>query len=95
MSSCDANLIGGEPAQDLIDGLLELKVITRSDGSVRMSGVFSAALVRAMMRFEAKLLLQDADALADGIDVDRTPAQRRHDAMLELVRRLAASREPQ
>ena len=43
---------------------------------VTMAGTVDGHVVRALMRLEAQLLLEDADTLAAGGTVDRTPGQR-------------------
>jgi hypothetical protein len=48
---------------------------------------------RALMRTEAELLRKDAKALGSPDHEDRTPAQRRHDALILLVQRIGAAIE--
>ena len=45
-------------------------------------------LMRAIFRAEAELLVADALAMEAGTYVDRTPDQRRHDALLLILHRL-------
>ncbi len=57
---------------------------------VEISGPVGHAAVRALMRTEAELLLEDANAL-DRSPLHRTDTQRRADAFGQLGRELAAA----
>jgi hypothetical protein len=85
----DPTLVGGEPCLVLADSLASLKLGKERNGMVPLKGTVNQHVVRAFMRFEAKLLLEDADSLAAGDAVDRTPAQRRADAFVALMKAVA------
>lgn len=59
----DGDLVAGEPRDLLIQGLAGLKIRQRPDGMASVSGEVSNPVVRALMRVEAQLLLDDADAM--------------------------------
>jgi hypothetical protein len=83
-------IVLGEHIDDLGAELLALEWGDARGGMVRITGRLRSdgPLVRAMLRAEAELLIDDAQAMADGRRVDRTPAQRRADALVLVSHRL-------
>ena len=81
----------GEPIADLMPGLMAFcdGASIDEDGmfqsSVRLEPAVGRPLIRALMRAEAELLLEDADALGTGVETARTPEQRAADAFERLV----------
>ncbi|MGH8985059.1 MAG: hypothetical protein ACRDY6_14445 [Acidimicrobiia bacterium] len=61
-------------------------------GAVRLEPELGLPFVRALMRVEAELLLQDANALGGARDEKRTDAQRRADAFVALALRVVDAR---
>jgi hypothetical protein len=86
------DLVAGEPWEEVARALLRLKRTQTSDGSLQITGVLdrevAAPLVAALMRVEADLLLEDADAVSRGESCRRTQEQRAADALVEVARRL-------
>jgi hypothetical protein len=92
-------LIAGEPIEDLAGALLQFDVTRHGDGGLHlkahMESTIGAPLIRALLRIEAELLLEEADAVtADGPNEDRTEEQRRADALLVLVQRIGDAMPP-
>lgn len=58
---------------------------------VTLEARLAGPLNRALMRAEAALLLHDADRLGTPGYEDRTPPQRRADALVELVQMMSAA----
>ena len=88
-------LIYGERVADLVPVLVlmgESRRI-RADGmhelSWKLPSEEAAPLLRALLRAEAELALEDADALGTPGFEERTSEQRAADALLRLIRRLA------
>ncbi len=82
----DDILLCDEPLGTLLGALQRL---VEFDGSLPCAE--AAALLRAIMRIEAELLREDADALADWAQEQRTQEARRLDALLELAQRIGAT----
>jgi hypothetical protein len=90
------DLLYGERIDDVVPALKALF----DAGSIDEDGMFAYSvelppavggpLCRAMMRAEAELLLEDAEALRFGTYEDRTPEQRAADALVRLVDTMAA-----
>jgi hypothetical protein len=78
----------GESADEILDALSQLDLNVRPDRSAWGDVVLTGPLIRALMRAEAELLVADAAAMQFGTYEERTPAQRRHDALLLIVHRL-------
>jgi hypothetical protein len=85
-----SNLILGESADEICQALLGLDLAVRADGTSTLKGAVEPGgpLVRALMRAEAELLVADALAMRVGTYLDRTPAQRRHDALMLVMHRV-------
>lgn len=87
----------GEPIADLMPGLVALceEMTIDGEGMFRSSVVLDPStggpLFRAVMRAEAELLLEDADALGTGLETSRTPEQRAADAFVRLVQAMGAT----
>ena len=77
-------LVAGEPLDLLVESLSNLKPGKQHHAPAVLSDVVSRPVARAMMRLEARLLVEDADAMAIDDWVERTPAQRRLDALIAL-----------
>lgn len=81
-------LVFGESARAILDALSQGEHRSTSNGMVEfdlhLSKEEAPPLVRAMMRAEAQLLLDDADAFGEETPL-RSPEQRCCDALLELV----------
>ena len=84
--------VAGESLVLLIEALRCVEMDQRPDGSADVSFEVppepGAAMHRAIMRIEAELLLDDADALEVGRREGRTADQRRHDAFVLLAVRV-------
>lgn len=85
--------VAGESLDDLVAVLSNVRFGDEVDGltdvDLRLNDEESAIFRRALMRLEAELLLDDADALdAASVATMRTPPQRRHDAFMLLVERI-------
>lgn len=84
----------GELVVDLMPSLLRIRETSSFDETggchinVELSDAEAAPLVRAMHRAEAELLLEDADRLTPGSRRDRTPEQRRADALVRVAEAL-------
>lgn len=92
-------LIAGEAVDDIARALGHLKMgPPRDDGTAEMTAkmprdVFQPFL-RALMRIEAELIVEDADELSsDSPEVERTDDERRFDAFVELVERFSRAAE--
>lgn len=86
-------MIAGELTTDLARAIAEFETSENSDGSIHLQADMDQEIgdpfARALMRVEADLILQDADKVgSDGYE-ERTPSQRRADALVELVTRCA------
>lgn len=86
--------VAGEPLRDLVPALLEIGENSWIDDEGMWRSEFAlepeigTPFGRALMRVEADLLLEDADRLGDPDVEDRTPDQRRADALLALALRV-------
>jgi hypothetical protein len=91
MHDFDADLVAGERRDELIAALLEARLSPATAGVVRLTMELpdNCALIRALMRVEAELILMDADAMAQGRFEHRTSDQRRADAFMALALRAA------
>ena len=91
MNDYGADLVAGERRDELIAALLEARLSPAADGVVRlnMDVPENCALIRALMRVEAELILMDADAMSTGHFEPRTSDQRRADAFMALALRAA------
>ena len=82
--------IYGETIEDLLPGLLTIKnaMTTDADGMCHASFTLTpkdgAPFLRALMRVEAELLIEDADSIGCRHAQDRTQEQRAADALLLL-----------
>ena len=88
-----SRVVAGEPAVALARAFLKFKTVILPDGRVRfdaeLDGKEGAPLARALMRVEAELLVKDAEKIsADRRVANRTPAQRRADALVAVVLRV-------
>lgn len=89
-----SQLVCGEPSDAVARALLRFKWRKSRDGMVHLEGEMdadtAAPLTAALMRAEAELLREDADLISTTAQPDpRTPAQRRADALMLVVRQLA------
>lgn len=85
--------VAGESLGDLVAVMSSLELGEHADGltdlHLRLNAHEAAILRRALMRLEAEMLLDDADALnAATVTTARTPEQRLHDAFMLLVERI-------
>ena len=89
----ETGIVAGEPAEQLLEILLTFSFTDTCDGMMKVGGAVSredgACLMRAIMRVEAELLLQDAARLTDACAEPRTATQRRADAFVALALRVA------
>jgi hypothetical protein len=89
-------LIYGERTQDLLPGLFAFgqSMVQEPDGmwkaSVTLASDVGRPLVRALMRSEAELLIEDADGTSVTGEQHRAPDQRRADAFVRIVESLAS-----
>ncbi len=87
--------VAGESLRDLIPALQEVVKDAQVDEDGMWSGAFAlepetgTPFMRALMRIEAELLLEDADRLGEAVGEERTPDQRRADALLALTLRMS------
>lgn len=86
--------IGGEPRELLLQAITCLRVTKGPGGWGILSGQLPQDLAqpftRALMRIEAELLLDDADTLMTTSGEPRTQSERRADALVAMVLRLAS-----
>src|SRR5260221_7950442 len=84
-------VVYGERVGDLVPGMFAIRdsMTVGPDGGYRCSVVLDpnvgSPLRRALMRAEAELLLEDADAVGMSHAEDRTPEQRAADALVRLT----------
>lgn len=88
--------VDGERLDALIRIFAYLKTSRKRNGMVNVTGDDIPAAVlapfwRALMRREARLLMEDADAMADQVREPRTPEQRRADAFVDLITSIDAA----
>ena len=85
-------LVAGEDAQTLVEALLRFRWSDAADGgqsaTFELEPHLGAPLIRAVMRVEAELLLDDADHYPHGADAERTSEQRAADALVALALRV-------
>jgi Domain of unknown function (DUF222) len=85
------NVVYGERVKDLLPGLLKFRDAATFDddgmwtSSITLDPTEGAPVQRALMRVEAELLREDADAIGSGEEEHRTYEQRAADALLRLV----------
>jgi hypothetical protein len=97
MTTSVHDLVYGEKRSELLPGLAAVAASGEPNGDGMVEGSFALdaeiahPLFRALMRAEAELLLEDATALGTAGYEERTPDQRRLDALLRLARRCAAA----
>ena len=88
-------LVAGEPVAELIRAFVQFETAEQPDGGyqidARLEPDVAAPLARALMRVEAELLLEDADAWGTEGYEARTSPQRCADAFVELVTRCAVA----
>jgi len=90
-------LVYGEAVDDLLPPLLRFVDASRvtSDGSwessVKMDLAEAAPLRRALLRAEAQLMMEDADAIGTAAEDDRTHDQRGADALMLIAAAMEAS----
>lgn len=84
--------IGGESRELLLQAITCLRVTKGPGGWGILSGQLPQHLAqpftRALMRIEAELLLDDAEALTATVSEPRTQSERRADALVAMVLRL-------
>jgi uncharacterized protein (DUF2236 family) len=93
MKNLSSITVEGEPVEALISVLRRFEMDDPDDEDmVHLHATYPMDIGRpfhrALMRIEAELLLADADAVGSAGFEDRTPGQRRHDALIELLRRV-------
>ena len=89
--SHDQLLVGEESAHEVAEALGRLTFRPAPDGTHEGGGECAAPLLRAMLRWEARLLVEDAAGIAADGRVRRTGAQRRHDALVALAQEVAGA----
>lgn len=93
MTTNPNSLVAGERVADLLPVLRQLRPSKRSDEMYEcrfsLEQDVSGPFLRALMRVEAELLLQDADRLTGSWADWRTSDQRRADAFVALTLRVA------
>lgn len=93
--------VAGERLRDLIPALLEIGENSWIDdegmwrSEVALEPEIGTPFGRALMRVEAELLLADADRLGEPEVEERTPDQRRADALVALAARMEAALDHQ
>lgn len=86
----------GEDLETLLQMLPYFKTTKTRAGTVNVSAQrvpieVIAPLLRALMRREARLLLEDAELVTEKADEPRTPDQRRADAFVDLITTVSAA----
>ncbi|MEU7630470.1 hypothetical protein AB0B25_12290 [Nocardia sp. NPDC049190] len=88
----DSDLIAGERRVDLLRALSYVSTESQPDGSYIVNGDLppdvAPPFIRAIMRVEAELLLNDAELVTVEDGEPRTPEERRTDAFVALVLRV-------
>lgn len=96
--SMTPTLIAGEPVDVLIEALQQVELQPTRNGmssmSMRLAPRLAAPFLRALMRVEAELLLDDADRLATEDQEDRSHEQRAADAFVALALRVSGASHP-
>lgn len=89
-------MLAGEPIDVLVRALASFEWTRKADGMVRVSASMDPELgrsfLRALERMEQELLVGDTERIGNGDTVFRTSEQRRADALVALVLRLADAR---
>ena len=100
--SATSAMVAGERADRIMSVFARAELGETDDGMASISVTIApdeAFVTRALMRIEAELMLEDADAFRSGHDDLRTSGQRGADALVLLVQRasdaLADARERQ
>jgi hypothetical protein len=92
MTSVRVKTVAGEPLDLLLRALAALTCEELPGGWAKVHGEIppepGAAMHRAIMRIEAELIVEEAAGLEVGGGDERTPPERRHDAFVELARRV-------
>jgi hypothetical protein len=96
MTSLETKIVAGEPVEPLFRALRRIMSEAEEvDGMYRVSTTLppeeAEPLGRALMRIEAELLVADAATVGTAQHEERTPPQRRHDALVLLAQRIAGS----
>ena len=88
----DSDLIAGERRTDLLRALSYVSTESQPDGGYVVNGDLppdvAPPFIRAIMRVEAELLLNDAELVTVEEGEPRTPEERRTDAFVALVLRV-------
>ncbi|WP_433198361.1 hypothetical protein ACQP1G_03730 [Nocardia sp. CA-107356] len=88
----DSDLVAGERRADLERALTYVSTESQPDGSYIINGDLpphvAPPFIRAIMRVEAELLLNDAELVTVDEGEPRTPEQRRADAFVALILRV-------
>ncbi len=98
MTNKSRDLIAGEPVHLLLRAIKRVgeTAAKSGDGTFALDAALglklAQPLVRALMRIESELLLQDANAFRGRAPTTRSPDDRSVDAIVELGLRLAAVR---
>ena len=89
-------MVAGEPIDVLVKALASFEWRKTAKGMTRFTSLLDRdlglPLLRALMRVEAELLAHDADLLGRSEPEIRTTDQRRADALVALVLRIADAR---
>lgn len=89
-------LVEGEPLDLLAEALLQFDLREQPDGTWSVTSLLEPDIgnpfVRALMRVEARLLLEDAELVGTPGAECRTPEQRTADALVILVTSVAQAK---
>jgi hypothetical protein len=89
-------MVAGEPLDVLVKALASFKFRKTPRGMINVTAQLDRDLgppfLRALMRVEAELLVHDADLVGGSEVENRTPDQRRADALVALVLRITEAR---
>ena len=92
MTALRDKTVAGEPLALLLQALAALTLEEQPGGWAKVHGEIPSApgdaMHRAIMRIEAELILEAADSVGVAGREERTPPRRRHDAFVELARRV-------
>ncbi|WP_067704379.1 hypothetical protein [Nocardia jejuensis] len=86
-----SDLVAGEPRADLVRALSYVSTEDTPDGYIVNGDLppdIAPAFIRAIMRIEAELLLNDAELVTVEHGEPRTPEERRTDALIALLLRV-------
>ena len=92
-----STMVAGERADRIMSVLARAEFERDGNGMTSFSLTIQpdeAYVTRALMRIEAELLLEDADALRSGFEVVRTSGERCADALLLLLQRASDALAP-